>query len=229
MLKKNNVLFLVAHPDDELLGCGGAIMHHLNKKDNVSVITLSDGESSRYLNESKIKLKKIEQRKKQFIQVMNKLKINNFFNGNFPDNQFDKVSLLEITKYIEKISKSFSPNIVYTHSNADLNIDHQITFRAALTSFRPLKKSTVSKFISFEIPSSTEWSFGSYNNFNPNYFIDISKYMNRKLKLLSFYKNEYEKSDHPRSNEYILALAKIRGISIGMRYAEAFKIIYSKE
>ena len=77
----------------------------------------------------------------------------------FPDNELDKISNLEITKTVEEIIRKFKPEIVYTHTKKDINVDHRAIFNATITATRPDKKSNVKKVICFEVPSSSEWYF----------------------------------------------------------------------
>ena len=216
------VLIVVAHPDDEVLGCGGTIAKLVDEKNKVKVIFLSDGESSR--------LKKVNNKKNLFrracaVKAMKVLGVKNFSFNRFPDNEFDKVSLLTITKKIEDEIKKFNPDTILTHHNSDLNIDHQITSRAVLTACRPNIKNKVKLILFFEILSSTEWNITSKKTFFiPNWYEDITKYLNIKIKAIKCYKKELRKSPHPRSLETIKALSIFRGSSSGVKNAEAFQL-----
>ena len=134
----------------------------------------------------------------------------------------DTVPLLNVVKEIEKIKKKIKPNIVYTHFSNDINIDHRIAYQATITSSRPKKNETVKKIFCFEILSSTEWADKNKVNFSPNYFVDISNFINLKLKALKAYDKEIKRSPNSRSLENIKNLASLRGSTIGTFYAEAF-------
>jgi len=216
------VLIVVAHPDDEVLGCGGTIAKFVDKKYRVKVIFLSDGESSRL---KKINHKQNLYRRNCAIKAMKVLGVKYFSFSSFPDNEFDKVSLLKITKKIEVEIKKYNPDTILTHHNSDLNIDHQITSRAVLTACRPRIRNKVKLILFFEILSSTEWNVTSKKNFfNPNWYEDITKYLNIKIKAIKCYKKELRKSPHPRSLETIKALSIFRGSSSGVKNAEAFQL-----
>ena len=144
MQKKIKILVIAAHPDDEVLGCGGSLILHKMKKDEINVVFMSNGVSSR----AKKNYLEIVQRKKMAIKVSKKLDIKNTFFLDFPDNELDKVSLLTITKKIENIIFKIKPNLIYTHSFSDLNIDHQKTFEATLTACRPQPKFSVKEPLS---------------------------------------------------------------------------------
>ncbi len=214
----NKILVVAAHPDDEVLGCGGALLKHKNNKDKIDIIILSDGESSR--SEKHLKLK-IEIRKQNAVKVSKMIGCRNLFFYDYPDNQMDKVPLLDIVKVIESKINSLKPNIIYTHFPNDLNIDHQIASKAVITASRPITKNNVEQIIFFETPSSTEWS---NSKFRPNLFINIEKNIEKKMKLLKIYKDEMRNAPHPRSLKNIKNLAMVRGSQSGFHFAEAFEI-----
>ena len=216
------ILVVAAHPDDETLGCGGAIAKHSNEGDEVKVIVMTDGVSSRFISKSK----EVKNRNEALQKAMRILGADLLGRGEFPDNMLDTVPLLELIQYIENLKKDFNFDIIYTHSPSDLNIDHRIIFEATLTAFRPEPKECITEIRSFEIPSSTDYSSGKINqNFSPNLFIDTSSHHELKLKALGCYDMELRDFPHSRSLESINALAKTRGASVGLKMAEAFEVI----
>lgn len=130
---------------------------------------------------------------------------------------------LEITKEIEHIIEQFEPDVVYTHSQYDVNIDHRILYNTTITATRPTPKCKVKEVISYEVPSSTEWYFPS--RFSPNIFVDISKELPVKIKALMEYKNETRVFPHPRSAKAIEIIAKRWGTVSGFNAAEAFYLV----
>ena len=153
------------------------------------------------------------------------LGVKHFSFNDFPDNEFDKISLLKITKRIEVEIKKYNPDTILTHHNSDLNIDHQITSKAVMTACRPKVKNNVKLILFFEILSSTEWNINTKKLFfNPNWYEDITKYLKIKIKAIKCYKKELRKSPHPRSLNTIKALSIFRGSSSGVKNAEAFQL-----
>ena len=224
MKNNNNILIIAAHPDDEVLGCGGTVAKMSKNGDNVDVLIISDGVSSRDLKDKVLKENLILRRKACKLSC-DLLGINKPDFENFPDNQLDKIPLLKITQVIEKKIKKIKPNIIFTHHWGDLNIDHQKISKAVITACRPQKGNNVKTLLFFEIPSSTEWQISSKKNlFSPNWFFDISSTINLKIKALKFYKSELKKSPHPRSLTGIKTLAKWRGAVVGSKAAEAFEL-----
>jgi N-acetylglucosamine malate deacetylase 1 len=225
-MKNKKVLVIAAHPDDEVLGCGGTINKLSKEKFNIKSIFFADGESSRNLNEknsSKILKRKNNAKKAARILGYNKL---DFYN--FPDNRLYSVDFLKITQIIEKEISKFQPEIIFTHFENDLNLDHSILSKATTTACRPAKYRFLKKLLYFHVLSSTEWNFGKQEKFNPNYFVDISKNINLKLKAMKCYHSEIKKN-HPRSIKGIEAFAKYNGSIIGVNYAEPFVVGYLKK
>ena len=218
---KNDIIVIAAHPDDEILGCGGTILKHISEGDSVRVIFICDGESARILDKEKIK-KRYQTAK----SVSKTLGCHDPIFLDYPDNQLDTISLLEIVKKVEKSIESFQPNIVYTHHFGDLNIDHQITHRAVITACRPQPDFCVKEIYSFEILSATHWqSLSMENAFNPNYFIDVNEFMDSKMRALQCYDSEMRDYPHARSYKTVESLAKFRGSLAGLMAAEAFVVL----
>ena len=223
----NRILVVVAHPDDEVLGCGGTIARHTRQGDEVYCLLLGEGITSRYSQQGKVK-EELKQLKLEAEQAAEILGIKKVFFKDFPDNRFDSIPLLTIVKAIEKVKREIRPAIVYTHHQGDLNIDHQLTFRAVLTACRPLKGETVKEIYSFEVPSSTEWSSPDTRNyFVPNVFVDISETFDKKIEALGAYRGEIREYPHPRSPEALRAIAMRWGSTVGCEAAEAFQLVRS--
>ncbi len=224
------VLMIAAHPDDEVLGAGATIAKHATAGDEVHVIIAAEGIAARYNNLDESKNEEahtaISELKKCAIKVSQILGTREPIFLMLPDNKLDTVPLLDIVQKIEAIIKEVRPTTIYTHHGGDLNIDHQIVHRAALTAARPLPSSTVQSIYTFETLSSTEW-FSPQQQFPfvPTKFVDVQDHFDKKMKALSVYKNEMRAFPHPRSNEAVETLAKARGASVGLHMVEAFQVI----
>tara|TARA_A100001015_G_scaffold207572_1_gene232148 strand:+ start:2559 stop:3236 length:678 start_codon:yes stop_codon:yes gene_type:complete len=219
---KKSILVIAAHPDDETIGCGGAIIKHKCDGDEVNILTLTDGVGSR-LGAEDNDLKVRNDAAKSAIDVLG---ANWIGAGNFSDNNMDSVPILEIIKFIESFKKNFYPDIIYTHSPSDLNIDHTITAKATLTAFRPEPQEKYSEIRFFEIASSTDFTLKQLNDrFEPNLFINIKDFIDKKIEALKCYEIEMRDYPHSRSYEKIKSLAEYRGAQSGLEYAEAFEIV----
>ena len=215
--KKNIVLTIAAHPDDEVLGCGATMAKHSARGDLVYVLLIADGETSReeYHNLN---------RNAQADAAAEILGIEKVFSLNLPDQRLDTLALLDIVKKIEAVIDEIKPNIIYTHFANDLNLDHRIVNRAVLTACRPLPESLISAIFTFEIQSSTEWSGNDEAAFKPNHIVDVSGFMEKKSEALHAYSSEMRDFPHSRSYEALEYLAKLRGAQAGVQAAECFQI-----
>lgn len=220
MNRSKRVLAIVAHADDEALGCGGTLKKHSAEGDHVTVIFLTDGVGARQKSGSEKKERSDAARK-----AANQLGIGDLVQFDFPDNELDSVPLLSIVQTIEQAIKRVEPNIIYTHHNGDLNIDHQVCNKAAITATRPVPGNQIEALYGFEVLSSTEWAFGTSEAFCPQHFVDITEEFPRKVNSLSCYESEMREFPHSRSIEAVEALARLRGATIGVHYAEAFSVI----
>lgn len=215
-----SILVVAAHPDDEVLGCGGYIANHVRLGDEVFVTFLSDGVTSRLGN---LGLQEIESRRSAARLASKVLGVSDVKFGDFPDNKLDASPLLEVIKSIEAVVEQIRPQIVLTHFGGDLNIDHRIVNQAVLTACRPAPKQGVKEILFFEVPSSTEWQVPTEGEaFAPNWFEDISQTLELKIKALLMYEHELREWPHPRSVKAVEHLAHWRGASCGVDAAEAF-------
>lgn len=221
-----NILVVAAHPDDEVLGCGGTIARMGQEGHDVFVAILGEGITSRSATGQTAQQEKLEALKKECLTAAEILAVQETFFFNHPDNKFDTVPLLQIIKDVEAVVQKTQPQIVYTHHGGDLNIDHAITARAVMTATRPVKGCAVKELYSFEIPSSTEWSFDQLASpFSPNVFYDISATLEKKIQAMQSYGTELQTPPHPRSLAILEALARKRGSAVGCDYAEAFAAV----
>lgn len=220
------VLVIAAHPDDEVLGCGGTIANLSRAGHDVYIAILGEGITSRYANRDSVDRKFVETLKNQCKEAAKLLGAKDIFLYDMPDNRFDTIPLLDIVKIIEELIERLQPQVIYTHHNGDLNIDHVIINRAVLTATRPVKGQPVLEVYAFEIPSSTEWSFQRFEpNFCPNVFVDISNAMDIKIRALLCYDTEIRTFPHPRSSDGIRIIAKRWGTVVGREAVEAFELI----
>ncbi|OGE74492.1 MAG: hypothetical protein A3K06_01625 [Candidatus Doudnabacteria bacterium RIFCSPHIGHO2_01_52_17] len=218
-MNKNKVLVIAAHPDDEVLGAGGTMLKHKKAGDEITVLILGEGETSRSSAD-------IEKRERQAREATAALGAKAVLFERFPDQRFDTIALLDVVQKIERVVEMTHPDIVYTHCPYDLNMDHRIIFQATATALRPGPTSSAKKFLTFEVLSSTEWQIRDQaNSFSPTVYEDISDFIEEKIKIFQIYRDEVRDYPHPRSTEGIKIQAKYRGMQVGFQYAEAFQLI----
>ena len=220
-MMSKRVLIIVAHSDDETIGMAGTIRKHVLEGNTVNVVSMTNGVGSRSnANQS------ILSRKKSANEASKILGFDWIKQFDYPDNQLDSVPLLEIIKAIESVKANFKPELVYTHTGADLNIDHKIVLQATLTAFRPLNDESCKEIRTFEVPSATDYGHDTLTRkFVPNLFIDIHKFEKDKISALQAYSQEMKQYPNSRSVESIINLARTRGNRVGLDLAEAFQIV----
>lgn len=217
-----SILIIAAHPDDEVLGCGGTIIKLARQGATIHVAFLADGVLSRH-NESSELQAELDSRRLAAQKACEILGSKTVYFGEFPDNRMDTIALLDIVMVVEKLIIKYQPDMIFTHHVGDLNIDHRRTHEALITACRPQLGSPVKTILCFEVPSSTEWQTpGSAPSFTPNWFEDISETLDCKLEALDAYATELRHWPHPRSSRSVEYLARWRGSTIGVEAAEAF-------
>lgn len=221
-MNSRSTLVIAAHPDDEVLGCGGTIHRLAQSGSSVNIVFLADGVSSRGSNGDDYK-NELDARRQSAIEASKILGANSPTFFDFPDNQLDTIPLLSVVKLIENEIEKYDPDTVITHFGNDLNIDHRIANSAVAVACRPQVQSPVKKVLFFEVPSSTEWQMeNGQPTFAPNYFVDIGDHLEFKLLALRCYSREVHNWPHSRSLEAVEHLCRWRGASVCSAAAEAF-------
>ena len=215
------MLVVAAHPDDEALGCGGKIAKHSASGDEVVVLFLADGVTSR--EPSADHAADLSRRHDAARSAASILGVRDVRFGDLPDNHLDTVPMLTLAQAVEAVVREVSPKVIYTHFAHDLNVDHRMAHEAVMTACRPQPGSGVETLLTFETPSSTEWrSPQSTTAFTPHWFVDITETIDTKLQALDAYAEEMRPWPHARSREAVEHLARWRGATIGRQAAEAF-------
>lgn len=218
------MLVVAAHPDDDILGCGGAMAKYVDSGMEVRVSFLADGVSAR-ADDGVLMEDERQARHEAAEAACAILGTERPTFSDLPDNQLDRVPLLQVTKIIERLIKEHEPETVLTHHAGDLNIDHRVVHQAVVTACRPQSDHPVKTLLFFEVPSSTEWqTAGTAPPFLPNWFEDISSTLERKLRALQEYGAELREWPHPRSLQAVEMLARWRGATVGVEAAEALML-----
>lgn len=221
--KTQKVLIVAAHPDDEMLGCGGTIARLQQEGKNVHILLLGEGPVARTSQNTE---ETISVARNSAQKAAGTLGIDNVYFAALPDNRFDTVALLDVVQIIEKVAAMTMPDVVFTHHAGDMNQDHRITHQAVMTAFRPLPDAKSVTMLGFEVLSSTEYTPAhTAPVFAPNYFVNIERFMDAKQRGLKAYASEMRPWPHSRSAEAVAHLAAFRGCSCGCSAAEAF-ILY---
>lgn len=223
----SSVLVVAAHPDDEVLGCGGTIARHAEEGDEVHVLIVAEGATSRYKQDNDQtfddELSLLSNAAHVAGQILGAKSVELL---SLPDNRLDSLDRLCLIKKIEEYVNYFKPGVVYVHHSGDVNIDHRRLHEAVVTACRPVPNQSVRRLLSFEVASSTEWQPpSSAITFQPTYFVDISRQWLKKKDALNAYADEMRPWPHARSVEALEHLSRWRGAQIGVEAAEAFCLL----
>lgn len=220
------ILVVAAHPDDEVLGCGATIMKHIAEGDTVHTLIMAEGLTSRDLTRNvEVRAGELSELHSSANRSAEFLGVTRLIMHSFPDNRMDGVNLLDVVKKIEFEVDEYKPDIVYTHHAGDVNVDHRVTHDAVVTACRSLPGESVREILFFETLSSTEWQMMTADKiFQPNVYVDVTEFIDKKRQVLEFYASEMREYPHPRSYKGVELLAQYRGLTIGVPYAEAFML-----
>lgn len=217
-------LFVVAHPDDEVLGAGATIHKFVNARHDVAVAIMCGEATARRDLSSSLSADEAE--------AMKILGVKKIYHASFPNIKMNTVPHLELVQFIEGCVEDWQAEAIYTHHPSDINNDHVMTSYAAQAASRLFQRKKgvpqLREFVYMEVLSSTEWSFdSSANRFSPNMFVEIGEDgVSVKIKALKAYKGVMRPYPHPRSEKALDGLAAYRGVQAGCEYAEAFECVF---
>lgn len=217
-------LILAAHPDDEVLGCGGTMARLAAEGHAVHVVIAAEGATSRDATRDRAAraddLSALAAAAREAGRILGAASVEIL---DLPDNRMDSLDRLNIVKTVEAVVARLQPHTVFTHHAGDVNIDHRRLHEALVTACRPQPGHSVRRLLFFEVPSSTEWQPpGSAPAFQPSVYSDISRTLALKRRALEAYASEMRPWPHARSLEAVEHLARWRGASAGVEAAEAF-------
>ena len=214
------VLVIAPHPDDEVLGCGGVIAKHLDEGNEVYVGIVTKECEPLFGEEMDVENKKCA------LNAHKVLGVTDTFFLDMPAAMLESVPRYQLNSSIDKLIRQIAPEEVYIPHRGDMHLDHKMITDACMVALRPRFDYTVKRVYAYETLSESEWDIpNSVNAFLPNVFVDISRYIDKKLSAMEQYKSQIAAFPNPRSIEAIKALAMLRGSTISREYAEAFMLI----
>lgn len=215
------VLAIVAHPDDEVLGGGGALIEHFKHGDDVRVVLVCSADPVRYAPGD-------HDQPGDFRRALHYLGAEGRSLG-FADQRLDAGSNLELIQALEREIQEFRPHVVYTHFWGDVNADHVRIAEAVDVATRPYSAPFIQQVLAFETPSSTEWTAsGRSSGFLPNFFVNIADAIDRKADAMRCYRSELRPYPHPRSLRALRQRAAYWGSVANFDAAEAFQLLRSR-
>ena len=208
-----NILVFAPHNDDEVLGAGGTIRKYQANKNDVYICEVTSGIRKEMLQ-------------KEARKAHEALGIKDTFFLNIPVGKLSRMDQMELNKNIDEIVKKIEPEIVFLPFVGDMHTDHGAVTESAMVALRPIGNYSVREIYMYETLSETGWNIPSVENaFIPNVWIDITTTIKDKVAAMKCYESQLIEYPHPRSIEAIVALAKYRGATVGVEYAESFMLV----
>lgn len=221
-----NVLAVVAHPDDELLGCGATLRRLADEGHAVYSCVLGANADARHERPDLARLREVAAETSRMVGIRETVSYD------FPNIQFNTVPHLEMVKAIEEVIVRFKPSWIFTHYSGDLNVDHRVTYETTMAAAslpqrlsRGLDPQLIERIYLFEVPSSTDWAWPATGGFTPNAFVAVERTLETKIAALRKFDGALKPAPHARSEATIRALAKVRGAQVNVEAAEAFQLV----
>jgi LmbE family N-acetylglucosaminyl deacetylase len=224
MMKKSNnskVIVISAHPDDETLGAGGTLLKHKSNSDELYWIIITN-----IFEDQGFSKKRIQTRQTEIEEVAKIIGFKQVYKLDFPTMTLTSETIIKLVPEIAKLFQEIKPEIVYLVNRSDAHSDHRITFDAVMSCTKSFRHPYLKKVLMYECISETEFAPAITERvFIPNYYVDITQFLDQKLELMQIYQSELGEHPFPRSIRNIEALATFRGAFAGVEYAEAFQLI----
>ena len=214
------VVVVAPHPDDETLGCAGTLLRHIAEGDQVHWLIITNMAKSK--NYSQVE---ITTRQNEISQVSKLFGFNSTVQFNFLPAALTESDKGELISQLADVFNTLSANIVYLPYKFDVHSDHQIVADCVVSATKRFRQPSIESLFAYETISETDYNLISQNSFLPNYFVDISPFIQKKLNIMQCYKSEILAFPFPRSEKAIEALASIRGAQAYVEAAEAFVLL----
>lgn len=215
------VIVISAHPDDETLGAGGTLLKHKQAGDQIFWLIVTNVLESSGFSKEKVLSRQLEIKKVEGMFGFEKT-----FLLDYPTMSLTSNSLLTLIPQVSQIFSEVKPEIIYSLNRSDAHSDHRYLSDAVMACTKSFRYPYIKKVLMYECISETEFAPAFPEKvFIPNYFVDITDFIERKLEIMRVFESEIGPPPFPRSEENIRALARFRGSSVGCNFAEAFQVV----
>lgn len=222
----SKVIFIAVHPDDETLGCGGTILKHKSQGDEIFWMVLTGpqkGLMPHFTDEF------LAKRDAMLDGIAKEYGFDETIRLGFPTQMLHTLDLRDIIQKISEVFRRIQPDTIYMMYCHDVHSDHRVAFDAVYSCTKSFRYPFIKNIYMIEALSETDFAMAiPGNSFVPNVFVDISDYIEKKLKIASMYIGEMQEDPYPRSQSAIRALARVRGARAGVMYAESFQLLYER-
>ena len=219
----SKILVIAPHPDDETMGCGGALFKHKAEGDDIYWLIITG-----ISQEGGWQEKVVKKRDNEIDAVAEKYGFSDVFNLRLPTTKMDTLPVSDLIGEISNVYKKVAPDIIYMPFAYDVHTDYQIIAKALQSTLKWFRYPHIKKVYMYETPSETEFNFVENRIFSPNVFVNISQYLEDKIETMKIYEGEMGVFPFPRSEKAIRSLAALRGSQSGFESAEAFELVYER-
>ena len=213
------LLVVATHPDDETLGAGGYMLRAKSEGNEVHVLNITDMTLEYGYREERIK-----ERAEEIQAMVEDYNLDGYYNLKLKPANLDTYASSELIDKISKVFKEVEPNVIILPYNKDVHSDHRVIFDVCYSCTKSFRYPFIKKVLMMETPSETDFAFFE-ESFKPNYFVDISSYIDIKVEIAKIFKSEIQEHPFPRSEKNIRAYGTIRGAVAGVEAAEAFILV----
>lgn len=220
MPAKMRTLVVAPHPDDEVLGPGGTLFRRKAEGAEVAWLIVTEMSEELGWTPERVKL-----RENEIEQVTKEFGFDAVYKLGFPAAGLDRVGMSQLVSAVSTVFNEFKPEEIFVPHPSDIHSDHRIVFDVVASCTKWFRNPSVKRVLAYETLSETDSSLGAERTFHPNVFVDISQYLDDKLRVLDLYSSELEEFPFPRSHHALRALASLRGAASGYLAAEAFELL----
>ena len=202
---------LAPHTDDVEIGCGGSIARFLGEAKEIHVTVFSTAAESVPKGFPRDALKD------EFHAAMKTLGVKKDRLTVY-DYAVRKLSYSrqEVLEELVKLRRSIEPDVVFLPSSEDLHQDHQTVYNEGLRAFKDIT------LWGYELPWNTI-------TFPTRGFVTLEKsHLEKKWRAMQAYKTQFAIKRPYFTLDYIMGIAKVRGIQVKAEYAEAFDVVRVK-
>ncbi len=218
-MKNPRILIVSPHADDETLGAGGSLLRFKQERSKIFWLNFTDKRV-----EYGYSKEEVQRRSSQIKEVIKAYSFDGFFNFGLKPADLQDINQREMIGKIADIFREIQPSMVILPFHNDVHSDHRYVFEATYSCTKIFRVPSIQEVLMMEIISETDFA-SSDSGFVPNYFVDISAFLDKKIKIMQKYREEIAEHPFPRSEEHIRALAIHRGAAAGCQYAESFILL----
>lgn len=223
-MSEGRILFISVHPDDETLGCGGTILRLKSEGAQVFWLNVTNGslEHPYGFTEEMLEMREITINK-----VVSAYNVDGFENLEYPTQMLETVEPRILIGSIKRVYDRYKPDTLFVPNRSDIHSDHRVAFDALYSAAKNFRAPYIKQIYMYETLSETEFAPALPEKaFIPNSYVDISGYMDEKLRIMQLYHTELMPDPYPRSIHAIRGLGAFRGSRMGVMYAEAFQLLF---